>query len=590
MVRIPLRPLAQILYFRGKGLDPDIVERHNISKRHSSIEDQNWQRSESRLFFMGLLFLIGFSLICVRMTVLASSQTAEPFSEFSSVKAITQRSNIIDRNGNILATNLFTNALYANPKIILQPNRAVKELVRIFPELSESRLLTELTSDKSFLWLKKKISPEQQQAVHDIGEPGLLFGHRELRVYPNGSLASHILGGAGFNNESAVGADIVGRAGVEASFDQFLRDPSRHGEPLQLSIDLSIQAATERVLAGGMDLLGAKGASSIVMDVKTGEVISMVSLPNFDLNRRPGVLKSGDPSNSPLFNRAVQGVYELGSTFKTFTAAKALDLELVNPETVIDFERKMIISGVTVRDEHYAGPSLTVADIISKSSNVGTAILASKVGIENQKSFLESLGLFHPTTLEMTEARNIKPLIPAKWTDMSMITISYGYGLSVSPLHLAVAYSSLVNGGNKVEPTILKKTTESLGSRVISETTSHQIRKILRSVVRDGTATLGEVEGYSVGGKTGTAEKQKIGAAGYDDDRVVSTFASFFPSNDPRYVLVVSFDEPSYRIEKESKRTAGWTAAPVAAEIIRRIAPLLNLWPTPEDNETVQLK
>jgi cell division protein FtsI (penicillin-binding protein 3) len=173
---------------------------------------------------------------------------------------------------------------------------------------------------------------------------------------------------------------------------------------------------------------------------------------------------------------------------------------------------------------------------------------------------------------------------------MSMITISYGYGLSVSPLHLAVAYSSLVNGGNKVEPTILKKTTESLGSRVISETTSHQIRKILRSVVRDGTATLGEVEGYSVGGKTGTAEKQKIGAAGYDDDRVVSTFASFFPSNDPRYVLVVSFDEPSYRIEKESKRTAGWTAAPVAAEIIRRIAPLLNLWPTPEDNETVQLK
>ena len=590
MVRIPLRPLAQILDFRGKGLDPDGIERHNISQRHSSIEDQNRQRSESRLFFIGLFFLVGFSLVCVRMTVLASSEVAEPLSEFSSVKEITQRSNVIDRNGNILATNLFTNSLYVKPKIIVQPKRAVKELVKIFPELNESRLLSELTSDKSFLWLKKKMSPEQQQAVHEIGEPGLLFGRREMRVYPNGSLASHILGGAGFDNESAVGADIVGRAGVEASFDNFLRDPSRHGEPLQLSIDLSIQAATERVLVGGKDLVGAKGASSIVMDVKTGEVISMVSLPTFDPNRRPSVPKSGDPSDSPLFNRAVQGVYELGSTFKIFTVAKVLDLELVDPETVIEFERKMRISGVTVRDEHYAGPKLTVAEIISKSSNVGTAILASKVGIENQKNFLKSLGLFRPTTLEVAEARNIKPLIPLKWTDISMITISYGYGLSVSPLHLAVAYSSLVNGGYKVEPTILKQSIEALGPRVVSEATSDQIRKILRSVVRDGTAQLGEVQGYSVGGKTGTAEKQKIGAPGYDNDRVFSTFVAFFPSNDPRYVVVVSFDEPSYITEKERLRTAGWTAVPVAAEIVRRIAPLLNLWPTPEDNETVQLK
>ena len=590
MIRVPLRPLAHILAVRSSGGNPDDIEKQNVNQRYITYTDLTQKRAERRLFFVGIMFLISFVLVCARMTVLASSEVSSVLTEVSPSNLISQRSNILDRNGNILATNLPTFALYARPQVMIRPQLAVKKLIKIFPDLNAKKMLTDFTGQKTFLWVKDKLSPEQRQAVHEIGEPGLMYGPREMRLYPNGRFASHVLGGTRFNNQSATNADMVGSAGVEATFNNYLSDRADEGKALQLSLDLSVQAAVENILGGSMNIMRAKGATSIVLDVITGEIITMVSLPDFDPNNRQIEFAGDDANNNPLFNRAVQGVYELGSTYKVFTVAKALDLGLVDPETEIDVFRKTNILGTEVRDDHYKVPKLSVTDILTESSNVGTATLAAKIGKNNQISMLKDLGLFHPTEVELIEANGITPLKPKKWIDSSTVTISYGYGLSMSPLHLAVAYATLINGGYKVIPTILKQDNKDLGRRVISAETSNQLRKILRSVVQRGTATLGNVEGYEVGGKTGTANKQKVGARGYDNDRVVSTFVSFFPVKSPRYVLLVSFDEPSYRGGKEkNERSAGWTAVPVAAEIIKRIAPLLNLRPSSETDQVVQL-
>ena len=590
MIRVPLRPLAHILAVRSSGGNPDDIEKQNVNQRYITYTDLTQKRAERRLFFVGIMFLISFVLVCARMTVLASSEVSSVLTEVSPSNLISQRSNILDRNGNILATNLPTFALYARPQVMIRPQLAVKKLIKIFPDLNAKKMLTDFTGQKTFLWVKDKLSPEQRQAVHEIGEPGLMYGPREMRLYPNGRFASHVLGGTRFNNQSATNADMVGSAGVEATFNNYLSDRADEGKALQLSLDLSVQAAVENILGGSMNIMRAKGATSIVLDVITGEIITMVSLPDFDPNNRQIEFAGDDANNNPLFNRAVQGVYELGSTYKVFTVAKALDLGLVDPETEIDVFRKTNILGTEVRDDHYKVPKLSVTDILTESSNVGTATLAAKIGKNNQISMLKDLGLFHPTEVELIEAKGITPLKPKKWIDSSTVTISYGYGLSMSPLHLAVAYATLINGGYKVIPTILKQDNKDLGRRVISAETSNQLRKILRSVVQRGTATLGNVEGYEVGGKTGTANKQKVGARGYDNDRVVSTFVSFFPVKSPRYVLLVSFDEPSYRGGKEkNERSAGWTAVPVAAEIIKRIAPLLNLRPSFDTDQVVQL-
>ena len=590
MIRVPLRPLAHILAVRSSGGNPDDIEKQNVNQRYIAYTDLTQKRAERRLFFVGIMFLISFVLVCARMTVLASSEVSSVLTEVSPSNLISQRSNILDRNGNILATNLPTFALYARPQVMIRPQLAVKKLIKIFPDLNAKKMLIDFTGQKTFLWVKDKLSPEQRQAVHEIGEPGLMYGPREMRLYPNGRFASHVLGGTRFNNQSATNADMVGNAGVEATFNNYLSDRADEGKALQLSLDLSVQAAVENILGGSMNIMRAKGATSIVLDVITGEIITMVSLPDFDPNNRQIEFAGDNANNNPLFNRAVQGVYELGSTYKVFTVAKALDLGLVDPETEIDVFRKTNILGTEVRDDHYKVPKLSVTDILTESSNVGTATLAAKIGKNNQISMLKDLGLFHPTEVELIEAKGITPLKPKKWIDSSTVTISYGYGLSMSPLHLAVAYATLINGGYKVIPTILKQDNKDLGRRVISAETSNQLRKILRSVVQRGTATLGNVEGYEVGGKTGTANKQKVGARGYDNDRVVSTFVSFFPVKIPRYVLLVSFDEPSYRGGKEkNERSAGWTAVPVAAEIIKRIAPLLNLRPSFDTDQVVQL-
>ncbi len=590
MIRTPLRPLARILEARQKGENPDIIERENLRQRHEAARDRLRQRAESRLLVMAVMFLCGFVTVGARMGVLAASEPSEPRAYAGGATIRASRADIVDREGRLLATNMSTHSLYAHPHQMIDPVRAARELAQIFPDLEEKDLIEDFTGKRKFLWVKRKISPEQMQQVHDIGEPGLLFGPREMRLYPNGALAAHVLGGARFGKEGVNAAELVGTAGIEKHLDDLLRDPARGGAPLELSLDLSVQAVTEEVLEGGMKLLNAKGAASVLMDVHTGEIISIASLPDFDPNDRPRPPVTGNQSDSPIFNRALQGVYELGSTFKIFAAAQAMELGLANPETIIDAKPPFVVGGHRIGEFHGKNyGELSLSDVIVNSSNRGTGRVALQIGTERQQQFLKALGFFEPVPIEMVEASGSKPLLPANWTDLSTVTISYGHGISTSPLHLAAAYAALGNGGRAVRPTLLRQTGPQEGPRIMSERTAREARRMLRKVVSEGTASMGEVPGYSVGGKTGTADKPRENGGGYYEDRVIATFASVFPSENPRYALVVTLDEPVETSGSEPRRTAGWTAVPVASTMISRIAPLLGLRPEAERGQAEQM-
>ena len=578
MIRTPLRPLARILTARAKGENPDAIERENIRLRHEEMRDSSRDQAEGRLLMLGLFFFAAFTLVGARMGLMAASPPSEPQVASSGPSITAQRADIVDRNGRVLATNLATYSLYAQPHDMIDPAKVAKSLVKIFPDLDETRLVKDFSGDRTFVWIKKTLSPEQMQAVHDIGDPGLLFGPREMRLYPNGRLAAHILGGAGFGREGVDSAEVIGVAGVEKQYDTWLRDPANAGQPLQLSIDLTVQAATREVLDAGMHMMNAKGAAAILMDAHTGEILSMVSLPDFDPNDRPAPLVKGDAADSPLFNRAVQGLYELGSTFKVFDVGQALDLGLITPQTIIDTRGPLIWGKFKIHDFHNYGDKLSVSDVIRESSNIGAARIATLFGGDKQKPFLKALGLLDPSPVELVEAPGVRPQFPANWSDLSTMTIAYGHGISVSPLHLCTAYASMLNGGIRVYPTLIKTDAPKTGPRVISAATSDKLRTMLRYVVTSGTASYGDVKGYDVGGKTGTADKPDP-KGGYSNDKVISTFASVFPAHDPKYVLIVTLDEPSDNTGKDPRRTAGYTAVPVAAEIIRRDAPLLGLRP-----------
>lgn len=586
MIRRPLRPLARVLDARAHGENPDYIEAEEKAARMRARHKAERQKAETRLMLLAATFVLAFGAVAARMSVLAATDPEEPRSAQTGSSIVAQRADIVDRNGSILATNLLTASLYAQPHLMVDKVAAAEGLAGIFPDLDSERLLKQFSGKRKFIWIKRSLSPEQQQLVHDLGEPGLQFGPRELRLYPNGKLASHILGGYGFGREGVHAAEVIGSAGLELAHDGFLRDPAQEGRPLQLSLDLSVQAAVEQVLEGGMKLFGAKGAAAVLMEAKTGQVVAMASLPDFDPNQRPLPPAAGDPSASPIFNRAAQGVYELGSTFKIFTVAQALELGLVAPGTMIETKGPLTWGRFRIRDFHDYGPQLSVRDVIVKSSNIGTARIAVQIGAARQQDFMKRLGFFEPVPVSLPEARKTKPLLPPNWSEISTMTISYGHGLAATPLHLAAAYATMVNGGLKVTPRLLKGgPAPAEADRVISEKTSARIRDMLRAVVTEGTATLADVPGYQVGGKTGTADKPRH-TGGYYDDKVIATFASAFPMDDPQYVLVVSLDEPEDKTGKEARRTAGWTAAPVGAEIIRRIAPLMNL--RPEATETAR--
>ena len=550
----------------------------NFKSYNSNLKNKLNKSPTFRIYILLFTFIFAFIVIGTQMVLMAINPISISDDRKVNLNNKFDRKDIIDTNGVLLATNVKVNSLYAHPSEIINKEKVINSLLKIFPESDKENLIKKLYSNKPFVWLRKTISPEQQNLVKDIGQPGLYFGPREMRIYPNGTSAAHILGGTRYGLESVDSAEILGTAGVELFYNKKLSNEDNPLEPLQLSIDIKIQALVEEILENGIKLMGAKGGSVILMDSKTGEIMSLASFPKFNPNLRPRNLFKNDPSNSPIFNRAVQGIYELGSVFKIFPVALGLDTKLIETDTKFNTHNPIRISGRTISDHKYFGPNLTVEDIIIKSSNIGTVRIAQKIGSNNLKKFYEDLGLLDSTTLELPETKGTKPQQPKKWKNLETATASYGHGIAVSPVHLATAYSILVNGGVKINPSIIKQTKPNMQTdKIISESTSKEVRLILEKVVTKGTARDSDFGGYGVGGKTGTAEKPNPIEGGYYENKVISTFASVFPISTGKFVMVVTLDEPENNFGSESYRYASKTAVPVAAKIISRVAPLLNL-------------
>ena len=525
------------------------------------------EQSRNRLMVTAAMVALVFSAIGVKLVdATLFSRAAEPRQRLAAeVDAPpVNRADIIDRNGNLLATSLTTQSLYADPKLISRPDEVARKLTQVLPELDYKELLGKLSDDKKrFVWIKRNMPPKQQAAVHRLGLPGVYFEREERRFYPASNLTSHVVGFTGVDNN--------GLAGMEQSQNKRLTSDPR---PLQLSIDLRLQHILKKELQATVEEFNAIGAAGVVYDVRTGEVMAMVSLPDFDPHDPTGL----DPDT--LFNRATLGVYEMGSTFKIFNTAMALDTGKMRVSDYFDASKGISIGRFTISDYHNMHRALTMAEVFQHSSNIGSVRMAMQVGVPGQKAFMTKLGFTRPTGLELPESG--WPLVPNPWREINAMTISFGHGISVSPMHTVAAAAAMINGGVMHQPTILKRDPglPVPGDQVVSPHTSDLMRRLFRLVVTEGTAKGAAAQGYVVGGKTGTADKQK--GRHYQKNSRMSSFLGAFPMHDPRYVVYVLVDEPKGTKKTYGFATGGWVAAPTAGRIVRQIGPLLGVPPVDE--------
>ncbi len=528
----------------------------------------------TRLVAAAALFALVFMVVALRLVdvVVFSGASAEPhFGPTRPVAPLSARSDIIDRNGELLATTLYSPSLYADPRQIIDAREATRAITSVLPQLDPAEIQAKLTSGKSFVWIKRELTPRQEYEINRLGIPGLQFRHEERRVYPLGNLAAHVVGFCGIDNN--------GLAGIERGLDSRVRQSPG---PIQLSLDARVQFILHEELQKVIDDFSAKGAAGIIMDVRTGEVIAMVSLPDFDPNH-PG--KAG-PDLSPAdakertFNKATLGDYEMGSVMKIFNTAMALDSGTAAMTSQFDASHDIRVGRFTIEDYHGKHRWLSVPEIFMYSSNIGSARMALAAGETRQQEYLSRFGLLTPAPIELDEVAT--PHYPHPWHEINVMTIAFGHGMSVSPLNVITAASAVVNGGILHPATLLKLPpgTEPPGVRVISPRTSEEMRKLLRLVVEYGTARFAETPGYVVGGKTGTAEKNKHGR--YELKKLVSSFVGVFPMNDPRYAVLTLVDEPHGTTATHGYATAGWTVVPATKRIIQRIAPILGVQPVDE--------
>ncbi|MBI1238429.1 MAG: penicillin-binding protein 2 [Alphaproteobacteria bacterium] len=521
-------------------------------------------RRRQRAMLAAGLFAAAFATVVMRLFVIATeAQQVATTAPVRSAATTLTRADIVDRDGRLLATEVPVDALYADARHIWDPKEAAAALVSILPELDEASLERKLSSGLAFVWIKRDLTPAQYAQVRSLGIAGLGVRRETKRVYPVGRTAAHVVGFVDIDNR--------GLAGVERALDQRLRDPARGGAPLTLSLDLRVQHVVADELAAASEEFRAVGATGIVLDVHSGEVLAMASVPDFDPNH---------PADSPAetrFNRATLGVYEMGSTFKTFTTAMALDAGVVTIRDGFDASQPIRIGRFTISDYHPEARWLSVPEIFQYSSNIGSARMAMATGPERQRAYLSRFGLLSAPAIEIAEVA--PPLLPPQWGPVETMTISFGHGLAVSPLQTATAMAAMVNGGLMIPPTILKRSPEGpvRAKRVISEDVSASMRTLLRLVVSEGTGGKADVIGYPVGGKTGTAEKAQGGR--YARKALLSSFVGVFPALQPRYLVLVLLDEPQPTAETHGYATGGWTAAPTCGRIIARIAPMLGLIP-----------
>ncbi len=544
-----------------------IMGQRLVAKRRQmeGMRKQALETGRNRLLVAAMVMTMAFAGIAGRLVDLAVIEGGyEPriANAVGAGQSAAGRSNIVDRNGMILATSLPTVSLFADPLSVLDPVEAAVKLVGVMPELNVQNLQRKLSGKGRFVWLARNLTPRQHHRIHRLGLPGISFHNGERRVYPHGNLVSHVLG--------LTDVDGRGVAGVENRFDSVLRAGTG---PLRLSIDLRVQSVLRDELINSMREFKAIGAAGVVMDVTTGETIAMVSLPDYDPNAADRM------SADAAFNRAAKGVYEMGSTFKLFTAAMALDAGVVNVTDGYDASKPIRISRFTISDYHAKNRWLSVPEIVLHSSNIGAAKMAMDVGTKGQQTYLEKFGLMKPAALELPEVGS--PLLPGTWRPINTMTISYGHGISVSPVQLVSGVSALVNGGIYRAPTLLKadESTTVTGTRAISAETSEHMRGLMRLVVSHGTGRKANVSGYLVGGKTGTAEKSS--RRGYSKSAKLSSFVGAFPMSNPRYVVLAVVDEPIGNKSTFNYATGGWVAAPVVGKVIAGMAPMVGIAPEP---------
>ncbi|MEM6781931.1 MAG: penicillin-binding protein 2, partial [Pseudomonadota bacterium] len=475
-----------------------------------------------------------------------------------------RRSDIVDRNGVLLARSLRTASLYADPSLIQEHESVAKNLSQIFPDLNYGQTLQKLQREGRFVWLKRNLTPEEQQKVLYLGEPGLGFKDEDRRMYPQAELVSHLVGYSSVDGE--------GIAGVEASFDKVL---ASENNSLALTLDVRFQHALRRELQNAVSKFKAKGAAGIIMDVRKGEVLASVSLPDFDPH------KISEASDAQKFNKATLGAYELGSVFKVFSVAAYLDSQKNPMRQAFDAREPLKRRGISSINDFYAQERiLSLPEVFIHSSNIGTALMAEAMGTKTLKEYYERFGLIGKSSLEIPEVATTRFHSP--WQEVDTLSASFGHAIAVTPLQLVSGVASIVNGGERVEPTLIfnQDVVAKKGERIISPKTAHRMRQLLRLNVTDGSGQSADVSGLMIGGKTGTAEKP--GPGGYDRDRRLSSFVGVFPMDDPMYAVYVMIDEPKGIKETHGFATAGWTAAPTAGKVVGSIANLIGMTPEVE--------
>lgn len=524
-------------------------------------------RSRKRLMLGVLLFTGVAALASVRLANLAVSASGSANASTLASTFMPPRADIVDRTGAELATTFDAYALAVRPQdVVGEPKALARRVAAVLGQTDAAPIYRQLTHHGKFRYIQRRILPAEAKAINAIGEPGLVLERERERIYPNQFLAAHVIG--------YTDIDGNGQAGVERAYQDRLTDDEHRNIPLELAIDARVQHAIETELQAAMDKHSAIGAAGVVMDVHTGEVLALASLPELNPNQAGGA-----ETADARFNRATLGVYELGSTFKALTLAMGIDAGVITSMgQTYDATQPLQMGRFRIRDDHPKARWMTIPEIFMYSSNIGTARIAREIGGARQQDYLKRLGFMEPVEIELKERG--RTLVPAQWGELSTMTIGYGHGIAVSPLHLASAYAALVNGGVWRPATLLKfqGTEPPAGRRVFSKEVSRTMQAMLRLVVTHGTGKLAEAPGYRVGGKTGTAEKPDGGR--YNRSALVTTFAAAFPMDNPKYVVVAMLDEPKGTADTYGFRGAGWTTAPVVSKVVTRIAPVLGVAPS----------
>lgn len=536
-----------------------------------NVRERSLLMAKQRVLVVVAVFALLALAALLRIAFLGLFESSPARQELSTT-LLPARGDIVDRNGVPLARAFPAYSLWFNPAalgdegppLVHSAQQVALQLVQIFPDMDAKQLAARLATGKPG-YLRRRILPEDANRIHALGEPALEFPRENERFYPQGSMAAHILG--------FVGADGQGHVGMEQVFNRQLTDPATRGTPAMISIDTRVQGALEDELSKGMQLAAAKGAAGLVLDVDTGEIVAMASLPSFN----PNLIDSASTPN--IFNRVTNQVYELGSTFKPITVAAAIDAG-----TITDLSRRyqaarpIAIGGFQIRDSHALGASLNVPEALIHSSNIVTAQVADELGSARLNATMRALGMNERPKVELP-AKGF-PLWPkGDWSRITTMTVSYGHGIAVTPLHLASAYAAMVNGGIWRPATLMKLPSgvPVSGKRVFKASTSARMRQLLRMIVVDGTGRKADAPGFRIGGKTGSAEKP--GAGGYQRSSLVATFAAAFPMDHPRYVVIAMLDEPQGTAWTSGQRTAAWNTAPIVARVVPRIGPLLGVMP-----------